>query len=476
MKFFWKIFFSTMFVSVFFFALGSYYLIHSSFQAALGQEIKAAYEINDIVYYSLQNEFRDIPSTYLNTQTIRQQIQKTARSISINNMNNKIDFNVFGADHNVLYSSIPIHFEEDILFDLFFNEKAHSLEKQKDKIYIRVVRPAEFLKTSCYIETIRDVSTVFANQRFQYEIFAKIVITLIGIGSVLIAVISKLLMKPIRRLTVASKKIAAGNFQKKLAVVGSDEIAVLSKQFNLMSDKLQQKIDALKEEAEKQELFVAAFSHELKTPLTAIIGFSDRLRTKLKDDEQLSICADYIFTEGKRLEALSMRLLEMVVLQKQKLQCQQVSAGAFFEHIASLMHPNLQERGIQLTMYIEPAVLSIEPVLMETVCINLIDNARKSIESDGKIAVIGKNVPEGYVFSVEDNGKGMAEEELKKITQAFYMVDKSRSRKEGGAGLGLAICDEILKLHGAAIQFSSTIGVGTCVTVLLKGSQQHEET
>jgi len=108
---------------------------------------------------------------------------------------------------------------------------------------------------------------------------------------------------------------------------------------------------------------------------------------------------------------------------------------------------------------------------MKTVLLNIIDNARKSIDDAGRIFVRGQSHPGHYVITVRDTGKGMEEQELAHIREAFYMVDKSRSRSQGGAGLGLAICDQILQLHGFSIAFDSVPGVGTTVTITMQEVQ-----
>ena len=108
---------------------------------------------------------------------------------------------------------------------------------------------------------------------------------------------------------------------------------------------------------------------------------------------------------------------------------------------------------------------------MKTVCLNLLDNARKAVSENGKIYLKGNRLEKGYQFIIKDNGCGMAAEELNKIKEAFYMVDKSRSRSAGGAGLGLALCDQIIKIHQGTIDFESTLGKGTTVTVVIRSKE-----
>ena len=109
-----------------------------------------------------------------------------------------------------------------------------------------------------------------------------------------------------------------------------------------------------------------------------------------------------------------------------------------------------------------------EPDLFSSVLTNLVDNARKALDNGGNIMILGESVNGYYRIRVVDNGRGMPEEAIKHITEAFYRVDKSRSRAQGGAGLGLTLCKEVIQLHNGTIAFASREGNGTCVTVTLK--------
>ena len=108
-----------------------------------------------------------------------------------------------------------------------------------------------------------------------------------------------------------------------------------------------------------------------------------------------------------------------------------------------------------------------EPDLFSSVLTNLLDNARKAMVGEGNIYVLGEHSGTNYRIQVLDNGRGMPEAALRHLTDAFYRVDKSRSRAQGGAGLGLTLCSRILELHGGTISFASREGRGTCVTVEL---------
>ncbi len=224
--------------------------------------------------------------------------------------------------------------------------------------------------------------------------------------------------------------------------------------------------------ARRQEDFIGSFAHELKTPLTSIIGYADMLRSSQLDEEHRFLAASYIFTEGKRLESLSLKLLDLLVLKNGEITRRPVEAGPFLKELEGMLRPVMKAEDIRLKVKYEDGVFVGDRDLVKTVLINLADNARKAIDGGGTIVIIGKPEKEGYAFYVRDTGKGIPREEIRRITEAFYMVDKSRSREKGGAGLGLSICQEIVLLHKGKMEFSSVPGEGTMVRVTIPGEKE----
>ena len=206
-----------------------------------------------------------------------------------------------------------------------------------------------------------------------------------------------------------------------------------------------------------------------------MIGYADMLRSHELDPEQTVMSANYIFQEGKRLEALSLKMMDLIVVRNSEINRRRLRTSDLFESVVSVAYPSILKEDGELSVHCEDAIVSIEPDLMKTVLINLIDNARKAIEKGGKISFSGKTDGDAYLISVTDNGRGIPPADLERITEAFYMVDKSRSRAKGGAGLGLAVCSEICKLHGTKLEFESTEGVGTTVSLRIREFEELAE-
>ena len=214
---------------------------------------------------------------------------------------------------------------------------------------------------------------------------------------------------------------------------------------------------------------MGAFAHELKTPMTSIIGFADLLRQGNLDENTRMMAAEYIYTEGHRLERLSFKLLELLLLKKDELVMKQVWLASFLGEIQRALEPAMKAKGLRLVCRADQVPVVLEPDLVKSLLYNLVDNASKAMDGSGLIVLMGAAVEGGCQFQVADNGRGMEEKDIARITEAFYRVDKARSRSQGGAGLGLALCKQIVELHDGDIHFASEPGKGTRVTVTLRG-------
>ena len=221
--------------------------------------------------------------------------------------------------------------------------------------------------------------------------------------------------------------------------------------------------------AARQESFMGSFAHEMKNPMTSIIGYAELIRSQMLTPEEEQDAANYIFSEGKRLESLSFKLLDILVLKKKTAELQPCSpaqlVGGTVEHLRRVY----AEKNIVLQCRCEEGMCMLEPDLVKSLLVNLLDNARKAMDGGGNIYVVSEMLPDGCRIRVLDTGRGIPQEEIAHITEAFYRVDKSRSRAQGGVGLGLSLCSEIVQLHNGTMSFASRVGNGTCVTVELKG-------
>lgn len=483
MNFFWKVFFSTILIAAVTFSTGSFYLIDLQFRSALKREITAAYEENDILCYSLNRELETIQYQLIYDNSVESKkiliasrnniILRVAQSVTINTSKGTIPFRLNDSAFQTVFSSSNIEIDNLILKQLSNNKKGYELVESDSHYYIHAAGPLIVQDEVMYLENFRDITFLFDNRSEQYHSFYYLMLVMILASGTVVFIVSRWLTKPLKKLSRATKQLANGNFDQRVMIQSRDEIGKLSNDFNKMAIKLEQMVEELKDASRRQEDFVGSFAHELKTPLTSMIGYADMLRSKKMDQEQIVLSANYIFEEGKRLESLSMKLMDMIVLKKQDFTMKPISVRDLFQEVQGIMIPVLEQENVELVVSAEDATIRVEEDLLKTVLINLLDNARKSIDYSGRISLSGKWSLDHYLIMVQDTGKGMEQSELSKITDAFYMVDKSRARAQGGAGLGLAICSEILKLHEAEMEFQSSPGKGTCVTIKIKGVKNY---
>ena len=274
---------------------------------------------------------------------------------------------------------------------------------------------------------------------------------------------------PIRSLGRAADQLAQGDYSTRARIMGGDEIGELAGNFNRMADAIEKNIQELEDAARRQEDFTGSFVHELKTPLTSIIGYADMLRSRDLGEDMRFKAASYIFSEGKRLESLSLSLMNLLVVGRSKAEARTVNMRKLCAEAARISQPAMKAKGLALTVRAEEGAVRGDGALLQTLLQNLLDNARKATASGGRVVLTGRSRENGYQVTVADQGRGIPDRELNKITEPFYMVDKSRSRAEGGAGLGLALCKEIAELHQGHLRFESQEGKGTIVTVMLGG-------
>ncbi len=316
-----------------------------------------------------------------------------------------------------------------------------------------------------------DLSAVYDTRATQQKLYGVIYLAVVGFGILAAVVLSSVMTSPLRKLTRTVRRITGGDLSRRSGLRSRDEIGQLSRDFDAMADKLQENISKLETEVQRQESFMGAFAHEMKTPMTSIIGFADLLRQGDLDDNTRLMAAEYIYSEGHRLERLSFKLLDLLLLKKDQVTLKQVGLENYITEIQRALTPVLKEKGIRLICRAQPRRVSFEPDLVKSLIYNLVDNAAKAMDGEGIIVLQATAIPDGCQILVTDNGRGMEQSELTKITEAFYRVDKARSRSQGGAGLGLALCRQIVELHNGNIHFTSQPGKGTCVTVTLYGKE-----
>lgn len=327
------------------------------------------------------------------------------------------------------------------------------------------------------MDIVYDITSVYAARAQEQNTFRLLLIAIFVVGSITSMIAASLLTKPLEKLSSLAQHISHGDYSARLHIHSGDEIEALANDFNNMADTIEDNISELHFSMEKQEQFMGSFAHELKTPMTSIIGYADLLRSQNMSEDETNEAANYIFSEGKRLESLSLKLLDLLVVKNQETILTPTDPALAVRNVINVMKPELAKEHITLKSSCRKGCCMMDIDLFQSLIINIIDNARKAIDDNGLIHVAGTVRDDNYVIIIKDNGRGMPPEEITRISEAFYRIDKSRSRAQGGAGLGLAICSKIAEIHQAKIKYKSAVGRGTVVTITLpniKEAAHHE--
>lgn len=350
---------------------------------------------------------------------------------------------------------------------IFSMNRSYVLRRNNNNRYLYINHRIELNNEIFIISYIKDITHVDEIKRDQRNFFIKVGFIGFIFIIIVIMIISKIIIKPIEILSETALKIADGDYKCRVKVKGNDEIGVLADQFNKMAKQIENKINELKEEGERKQRFIDNLTHELRTPLTSIIGYSELLMGIKYDEKRFYRGLNYINSEGKRLLKMSKILMSMILMREDTIELREENIIEVFNEVVEAMKIKADKKNIHIKIRGEEQLISIHRDSIKLVLINLMDNAIKASSIGGNITLGIKNCNGQKNIYIKDDGSGMKEEHIKKVLEPFYRVHKSRSRKEGGAGLGLPLCNEIIKRHNGELKIESKIEEGTIVKITL---------
>lgn len=273
-------------------------------------------------------------------------------------------------------------------------------------------------------------------------------------------------MLPVEQITEKAKRIANGSYGAQIKTKYNDEIADLAETINEMSVKISQN-------EKMQAEFISQLSHELRTPLTVINGWSETLLADESLDADTAQGLKIISSEAKRLTEMVMELLDFTRLQdgRMTLNVEQTDIRSEFEDTIFMYGSRLAQDGITLE-YLENdediPEIPCDPKRLRQVFLNILDNAAKHGKDGKKIEASIAYENDQVVVRIRDYGPGIPEDELPLVKKKFY----KGSSKARGTGIGLAVCDEIVGLHGGTLTLENAEGGGTLVTIALPATQE----
>ena len=294
---------------------------------------------------------------------------------------------------------------------------------------------------------------------------------LISAGVILVVVFSgmyfvKSICVPLMQISVTAKKLAKGDFSERIAIRNNDEIGELSRVFNDMADELENS-EAIKND------FISSVSHELRTPLTAIKGWSETLEAGY-DEETYRKGMKVITHETGRLEGMVEELLDFSRIQNGRFTLQMANTDIIAElDDALLIYTDKARKEKKTIHYSEPESLCVvygDKNRLRQVFINVIDNAMKYTDPGGSVDISVEKNDDTLSIIVADTGIGISAADLPKVKAKFYKANSTRR----GSGIGLAVADEIISMHGGTLDIDSVLGKGTTVTITLPLKQMNE--
>jgi signal transduction histidine kinase len=305
---------------------------------------------------------------------------------------------------------------------------------------------------------VSPAETDFLNRVKQVYIFSAIGV--IAVGLLLAFLLSRTLMRPIRELTAATHAISAGQLKQEVPVRSRDELGELADSFNQMNA-------ALVRSTELRRQMTADIAHELRTPVSVIMGHAEAVHDGVMAPSLESF--EIIRDEVERLDGLieDLRTLSRADAGELPLEFQSVSPAMLLEKIQAMHKQNAANKNIAIDLQLEPDLpdISADPARMVQVLSNLVDNALLYTPAGGRVIISARKVVEGLEIRVQDSGPGIAQAEMERVFERFYRSDPSRQRNAGGSGLGLAIAKSIVEKHNGRIWAESKPGEGATIVI-----------
>lgn len=324
-----------------------------------------------------------------------------------------------------------------------------------------------FMKMRKYTNVVvimSDISKINNMKKEQIEYFIKLSLACSLTIAFLLSISVSFITRKIKILNKTVKEVAKGNYTAKVKKLGNDEIGNVGKSFNKMTDALQKNISEIENVSENRKRFIGNLTHEIRTPLTSIIGYSSLIKNRKVADEKVVLeYSKRIYDEGKYIEEISQKLMDLMLLENGSIIKNTINLSEELNRIIEEMQITFPyvifQRQIEKDVYI-----NFDKTLLKTLIINLTKNAINAYENNPIVRI---ELDRKKIIKVIDYGKGIKEEELEKIKEPFYTLSKDRNRKFSGMGLGLPLCIQIVEMQEGSLEIQSKENEGTKIIIKL---------
>ncbi|SHI54942.1 sensor histidine kinase [Lutispora thermophila] len=329
---------------------------------------------------------------------------------------------------------------------------------------------------SIFSEPFESISLVFKKsfqdiydlQKNWNSFFIKIYLLLSIILAIVLMLIISRLFKPLDNLIHKTDEIIIENSNERIPIIDNDEVGELSTKFNIMLDLLNENMETIKESSIQKQWLLDNLTHEMRTPLTSIQGFSEYLMRANASEEDKLVALTHINEEANRLKQLGDKMFALMTLKKESLNIVKLNSYEVFNTIRRIEFQRLKEMNIDLKVNIQADYFYGDEQLILVLLTNLVDNSINASKYNSRIEVDIYSKDDKNIIKVSDEGQGIDSKDLSNIFQPFYKADKNRSAIYRGAGLGLSLCKKIVELHDGSIEVESQKDIGTTIYVSLK--------
>lgn len=329
---------------------------------------------------------------------------------------------------------------------------------EEDKIFMKMK------KDDKVIITLSDISEVNNMKDEQVEYFVKLSLGSSFIIALVLSVSVGFLTRKIKILDKTVKEVENGNYNAKVQKLGNDEIGNVGNSFNRMTQAIQQNIKQIQEVSENRKKFIGNLTHEIRTPLTSIIGYSSLVKNeRVKEKKVVLEYCDKIYEEGKYIEKISQKLMDLLLLENGNIEIEEVNLSEQLWEIVKELQNLFTDVKYEIKIE-ENVFVKADRVLVKSLIFNLVKNAISAYEKD---AIVRIELQKNKEIHIIDYGKGIPPDELDKIKEPFYTLSKDRNRTFSGMGLGLSLCIKIVEVLKGKLDIESKENEGTKIIVKL---------
>ena len=462
MKLWHKIFIGTILIFIVAFDAGAFYLTSYSYGFTQQRETDNSIREQEVILSSFTSRIANAEMIYPDAPYNNERLTAAISPLADFYRQQGVFLAVYGNNENI-YADMP-----DI------DSRLLKLENNRSKnVTEETINGMRYVLVASQIDGYPHLIFVYAREISQIDDFRvnigrvfffvnAIVLAFLGVS---IYFMLKHLTKPVTELTFIASQIADGEYDKRVSVKRNDELGILADSFNRMADSVKEHTTWLTKASEDKQQFIDDLTHELKTPLTSILGYSEYLQNAKSTEEERVIAAGHLNYMAQRLKNLSDKLLDLTYSRNENIAFEMVDIPALFGTLKGMMRPIMISHNVELITSPNLQYIIGDETLMLSMLKNLVENAARASVKGSSVTVRAYRATDP-IIEVKDTGCGMEQREIKRITAPFYRADKSRSRKFGGIGLGLSIVSQIAELHNARIEIESEPGGGTTARIV----------